>query len=122
METKEWLGRGRNLRLEIEALVSSRAEALYLSKLGDGEKYLYELSELEKNINQRILALYRILAEISAAVEQVEEPLLRALLTERYVNGKGWEQVAEAMNYDIRWLYRLHKKALGQVEKVIVKS
>ena len=53
--------------------------------------------------------------EIYRAIRTVEDPTRRLLLEYRYIHGLTWEQVAERMGYDLRWVHRLHGKALGQL-------
>ncbi len=36
----------------------------------------------------------------------------RTLLTLRYVHGLPWEEVAEEMFYSLRWVMKLHRRAL----------
>ena len=38
------------------------------------------------------------------------------LLELRYLEGKTWDEIAKAMDYDLRWIYRLHGKALKEIE------
>ena len=129
MEVKDWLLRGKAAKLEIEALLTARQQAFQLACLppsGGGERVqvsrgnrqeerLLALASLEEEIDRQVAALYVILGEISHAVSQVEEPILRVLLTERYINDKTWEQVADSMGYDLRWVHRLHKRAVAAI-------
>ena len=59
-------------------------------------------------------------AKLRFAIEQsiagVSDKRLRLLLEYRYIDGMTWERIAELFNFDERWLLRLHKKALAQVE------
>jgi hypothetical protein len=38
--------------------------------------------------------------------------------TNRYISGKSWDDVASAMGYDRRTIFRIHGKALKEVEKI----
>ncbi|MBQ9914559.1 MAG: DUF1492 domain-containing protein [Clostridia bacterium] len=129
MDVKDWLARGRVAKLEIQALLAARQEAFRLAclpALGNGERVqvsrenrqedkMVALVSLEEEIDRRVENLYKILEEISRAVADVEDPSHRILLTERYINFKTWEQVADSMGYDLRWVYRLHKKAVDAI-------
>lgn len=48
-------------------------------------------------------------------IELLPDPLQRETLIRRYVIGQRWEDIAEVMNYDLRWVYRLHKNALTRL-------
>jgi len=52
----------------------------------------------------------RIAAE--RCIQSVDDLKLRTLLTYRYIDGLTWEETSEAMGYDVRWIFRLHDKAL----------
>lgn len=41
----------------------------------------------------------------------------QTLLELRYLCFKSWEQIAVDMGYDLRWLYRLHHRALNAVSE-----
>lgn len=47
---------------------------------------------------------------------QLEDGRFRAVLTERYLNNKRWEQIAVDMNYTYRNVIKIHGKALQQFE------
>ena len=50
--------------------------------------------------------------EIENALNKMDDPVLKQLLIERYVNGKTFEQIAVDMAYCIRQIWRLHGTAL----------
>lgn len=58
------------------------------------------------------------LAEAQAEVENLIErldPLARRLMRLRYIKGKTWEQVSDAINYSWRRTHDLHNAALQQI-------
>jgi DNA-directed RNA polymerase specialized sigma24 family protein len=36
----------------------------------------------------------------------------KSVIRERYLEGRNWEDVAEYLAYDLRWVHRLHENAL----------
>ena len=46
----------------------------------------------------------------------MEEARLREVLELYYIDGFTWEQVAQRMELDPRWVFRLHGKALLRVK------
>jgi hypothetical protein len=36
----------------------------------------------------------------------------------RYINGKGWDEIARDIGFDIRTAFRLHGKALKEIEEI----
>ena len=129
-EKKAWLGRYRQLDQRIGQLAEeislwrSRAQKITPSyegqPRGGGEDRLQSAVEmilqLEKEADREIDALVGLKGEIHRAIRTVEDPTLRLLLEYRYIHGLTWEQVAERMGYDQRWVYRLHGKALNCLE------
>ena len=100
MTAKEWLNRGRNLNEEINALIKAKEKALYDAC----------------NVSIAYDKVYKIKQEILKAVSAVDNSTYRALLIERYINFKTWEQIADYMNYSRMHVTRLHGRALQKVK------
>ena len=45
-------------------------------------------------------------------IELLDSGLDRALLTERYINNKDWDEVADCLGYEKRYTLKLHNDAL----------
>ena len=43
----------------------------------------------------------------------------QTVLEKRYLCFQSWEQIAVEMGYDLRWLYRIHGKALEEVKAIL---
>ena len=71
--------------------------------------------EADRAIAAEITRLCTVKREVNAAIEAVADARHRRLLELRYRNYLRWEQIAEAMGYDVRWVYRLHGEALLDV-------
>jgi DNA-directed RNA polymerase specialized sigma subunit len=74
------------------------------------------LIELEQVVNGRIRELVRWKLAAIDAIDAVEEARLREVLELYYIDGFTWEQVAQRMGLDPRWVFRLHGKALLRVK------
>ena len=133
---KEWLNRGYWLDKEIASLEEAREKAFELSCLPgmrcDTDKVqtscgnkiedrFLNLAEYDLNLKKRISELYTILQEISEVIEKVPESPLRTILTERYINYRTWEQIAERLDISVRWVYKRHESALKAV-KIFIDS
>lgn len=68
-------------------------------------------SELEAK-TKRLLLAHKRLYQLIQALPNADE---RWVMTERYINRKCWSVIAEEGHYSERWVYRLHKKALSQL-------
>lgn len=73
------------------------------------------LIELEQAVNERTRELVRWKLAAIDAIRAVEEPRLAEVLELYYIDGFTWEQVAQRMGLDLRWVYRLHGRALTMV-------
>ncbi|MGL6015774.1 MAG: DUF1492 domain-containing protein [Selenomonadaceae bacterium] len=80
------------------------------------EDIIAKMVDLENEISADIDALVDLKREIVSAIKSVDNPEFRTLLELRYLCFKPWEQIALEMGYDLRWLYRLHQKALAVVK------
>ena len=76
-------------------------------------------TELKADINSRIARLFEIKRELFELVDEIEDPRIRTLIVYRYLNRMTFEAIADKMGYDLRWVYRIHKKALGEVDKLL---
>lgn len=78
------------------------------------ESALVKLICLEEEINDDIDQLIDLKRELATFVSEIENHSYRLLLELRYLSGSTWEEVAAIMGYDVRWVYRLHRKALKE--------
>ena len=130
-DVKEWLQRGRKLDAEIKQLEKAKIEAFVRASggavdtsvervQGGGgnatEKKILKYIEYVKLIDECIEKLTVIKTEILKCINDVDNPTYRAILIAYYVNNQTWEKVAEDMRYNLRWVYRVHKKALKAIE------
>ena len=75
-----------------------------------------KMMELERDMAFQLGEKVRLRRLIGQAIEQVEEGSLRQILRLRYIEGCKWEEIGERMSYDVRWVRRLHNKALEKME------
>ena len=79
------------------------------------EETVVKIIDLESEID-RDMNLKR---EIMRVVNSIEPAEYRTLLELRYLQFKKWEQIALLMSTDLRWVYRMHGRALNEVQKII---
>ena len=129
MTAKEFLRRARSvdrrvdeaserverLRERLEAGRMSRLTGMPRGGSGDWTQTADRLIELEQAVNQRTRELVRWKLAAIDAIRAVEEPRLAEVLELYYIDGFTWEQVAERMGLDLRWVYRLHGKGLQKI-------
>lgn len=77
-------------------------------------KGVIKMVELEHLYQDMRAALCDKQAEIERALKALN-PTERRLMRYRYIDGMTWEKVAQKMNYDYRWVTRLHGRALEKL-------
>ncbi len=80
------------------------------------EGVIVKIIDLENEIDEEIDRLVDLKQEIVSMIKQVKNPEYQTLLELRYLCFRTWEQIAVEMSYDLSWVHRLHKKALGKIK------
>ena len=130
MTAKEFLRRARDLdrrvdeaqervdrlRAKLEAGRLSRVTGMPRGGGADWTETADRLIELERVVNARTREWVRWKLDAIDAIRSVGEPRLAEVLELYYIDGFTWEQVAQRMGLDQRWVYRLHGRALMMVK------
>ena len=77
-----------------------------------------KIIDLQCEINKDIDELVDLKEEIANVIHNVKQTELRMILEKRYLCFHTWDSIAADMGYDLRWLHRLHGKALTMAEKI----
>ena len=136
MTAKAYLNRIRTLDLELKCkeheLERLRADSYSLSAIdyakdrisgggvnrGDLAGSIARISDLMLEINQEWNILIRKRAEARICINQLETPIYRVILTERYLLGRRWEDIAVGLNYSWKGVFKIHSKAIKEFERV----
>lgn len=86
---------------------------------GDFTKIIDKIFLLQDKINEEVDQLVELKDQARTLIHRLTDERYKTVLTEYYLNHKTWEQVADCMNYDLRWVYRIHGKALKEFSKVL---
>ena len=133
MTAKEFLRRARVVDRRVDEATEcverlrARLEAGRMSKItgmprGGSEDWTAtadKLIELERRVNARIRELVRLKHAAMDAIDAIDgadESRLREVLELYYIDGYSWERVAETMELDKRWVFRLHGRALQRIK------
>ena len=135
MNTREWLYRAYNIDKEIkeieEAYNSAVADVLYSSPQFDidsvqkspsnaAEQKVERLVMKKQQYLQRLQNLkdnkYKLLLEISRAIEQIPEPTTRGIMLRRYVNFKNIDEIAAQYFFSERNIYKILKNGELYIE------
>ena len=130
MTAKEFLRRARSvdrradeaterverIRARLEAGRMSSVTGMPRGGAKDWTETADRLIELEQRVNAQVREMVRWKLAAIDAIDDVEEARLREVLELYYIDGFTWEQVAQRMELDPRWVFRLHGKALLRVK------
>lgn len=86
------------------------------------EDIILKIVDMEDDLKRSMERLVDLKAEIMSVIAKVEDAEYRTLLELRYLCFKTWEQIAVEMGYELRWVYRLHQKALDAASEHIPKT
>ena len=127
-EMKEYLSQAfridQRIQSKMEQVASlndlaTRATATYSDMPGSETRNLHRMEdailsiiELEAEINGDICKLVQTKKDIVHKIKAVQNTEYQTLLELRYLCFKSWAQIAVDMGYELRWLYRLHHRAL----------
>lgn len=80
-------------------------------------KCIDKIVDLEEKIQKEINSLILLKTEILEKIHSLENVDHQSVLELRYLSYQTWEQIAEELHYSIRWIYKLHEKALQELEE-----
>ena len=73
-----------------------------------------KIVDLQANINRDIDTLVNLKKEIMGVIKAVANPEHQTLLEKRYLCFLSWEKIAVDMGYDLRYIHKLHIRALEE--------
>ena len=76
-----------------------------------------EVAELTDKLNQKLHQAIMVQESIKKLLESLDDIKLRQLMFYRYINGMRWEEIAVRMDYDYRYVLKLHGKSLCQISE-----
>lgn len=136
MTVKEFLRSVREqdslLRAYEQELEDLRRRAYNISSPKFGDKiqsnHLATLDEIVDKLDSQIEKVNAAWDELidrrdmaKSLINTVEDESIRCVLYRYYILIQTWEQIAVEMNYTIRWVYKLHGKALQDLGKEFTK-
>ena len=96
----------------------------YLTTLGEQKAALYAATPATRRRTEARIDATKAGLETEAArlldqtnamfrtIDAIDDPRLQEILTRRYLKNQPFAAIAEEMNYDLRWVYRLHHQGL----------
>ena len=132
MTNKEYLGQAYRIDQRINSKIeqvsslrelATKATATISDMPGAATPNVHRMSDvvckivaLEAEINADIDTLVDLKREIVSVIKAVENPEYQPLLELRYLCFRSWEEIAVAMRYHVRTIYRIHDQAVENVQ------
>lgn len=129
-EKKAWLWRYRDARKLLKQISSQLEEArtaarrttqnfsLTPSGSGDGQalpRAVEREDALERQMSFQLSECGALYEEIDEVLQQLEDPREYRILKDYYLDSKTWERIARDMNYSLRTIYILRRKAFEEL-------
>lgn len=125
-KAKVWLNRNFGLSRQLRSLYRRRMSQTFanISQYEEGfsetvgnrsEAKMLSFAELNQKIEDLERKLLRGDTETKEAIDHVENPLFWSLLRDRYVDRKGWRQIAKSYGYSEQHIFRIHGQALLEI-------
>lgn len=112
----------RKINLLCEQIEELRRQKMFPSVNNDGmphgsgisdlSGYAARLDELISQLEAEKDAAIQKRKEIRGQIQAMADETEKEILERRYLMGETWEKIAVAMNYNYRWVLRLHGRAL----------
>ena len=123
---RRYLDAQRTMRRLLEELQQLQAEATSVSQAlsgmpsggGDGQaipRAVERIADAESRLVSAYGAALSELNWVKDAIDTVPDPLRRDILTRRYILGQRWERIAADIDRDLRWVLRLHHRAVDEL-------
>lgn len=81
----------------------------------DLSRYIEQMANIEEQIDDKRSELMDKQAEITAAINSLDDDDECTVMTEKYLNGKTWEQVADDNGFAWMTMHRIHGRALKKI-------
>ncbi len=132
MTAKEYLSQARYLDMRINSKIQQVASLNDLATKATSaltgmphspnhatstmEEAIAKIIDLQSEINNDIDRLVDLKRDISGIIKAVGNTEYQTLLEKRYLCFLSWEQIAVDMKYDLRYLHKLHSRALKECQ------
>lgn len=106
------------LRIDIQHVRASLGDSLPRAKGGttDLSRYFEQMSEIEEQLVVKRTEQAEKQKRITDAINELDDDDECTIMTEKYINGKTWEQVAEDNGYAWVTMHRIHGRALQKIK------
>lgn len=125
-----WLDKMINNKMEQQEEIRAMAERTtidisqervsgVLNTTSPMENSTVKLIDLSNEINEYVDRFIDLKKEIQSTISKLENMSYQLLLELRYINNKGWNDIANDMGYDTRYTMKLHGRALKEIDEIL---
>jgi len=82
------------------------------------EEIIIKMTALGETINNQVGHYVDLKTKITEQINMLRDTRYRVLLYMRYINGYSFAEIAQHMDYEIRWVMSLHGRALQEFWKI----
>ena len=86
------------------------------------EEVIIKIVDMERETDAEIDRLVDLKREISRTIGMIDDPELQVLLELRYLNYLKWPEIAKEIHCTENNVYKMHRRALEKMEKIIPKD
>ena len=83
------------------------------------ENIMSKIVDLDREIDEDIDALVDFKAEVCEKLDKIADERYKRILWLRYADRKTWRYIALELNFTIRYIHKMHLKALAELDKII---
>lgn len=106
--------------LEVQG-VDTSSERVQSSVVGDRTANLIaELVDARMEFEEAMERSVQMMRDVNDVISMVSSPQQKRLLELRYIEGKTWEEISNAIHVTYRHVFRVRNNALAAVEEILV--
>ena len=88
------------------------------SECAQFEQFIHKAEAVEETVNQKYDILQRMKAEMFQQIMMIDNCVYCRILSLRYIDLLSWEQISDSVSLSQSHVYRLHRQALDEFEKI----
>ena len=83
------------------------------------ENIMTKIIDIDREIDRDIDELVDFKAEVWEQLDKIADERYKRILWLRYADRKTWRYIALELNFTIRYIHKMHSKALAELDKII---
>lgn len=83
------------------------------------ESGVIDALDVEERIREDICAMLKMREDVAFVIDQMEDTRYRSVMDMYYLSGWTWMHIADEMRYDVKWVQRLHGRALLEARVIL---